>query len=205
MALLTSCGEGKKFVPFEELNVGVTERDTMVYGFCASGSTMSTLQIITDADDTLTLSVVGAREKNQVFGGYTLGDEIAVAVNSDSTEATLVVNKSALNGNWVLPNPIDGSSYQGISIQKGGTAESIDQSNITYKSWRIFNGRLLIVAARDDGPGREETLEYKILRLTSDSLFVSDGDDVYEYGRQIIEPEEDLGVELDDGMDDFFM
>jgi len=205
LALLASCGEGNRRVPFEELNVAETERDTMVYGFCASGSAMNTLQIITDADDTLTLSVAGAREKKMVFGGYAVGDEMAVTVNSDTTEATMVINKSALNGNWVMPNPIDGSSYQGISILKGGTAESIDQSNITYKSWRLFNGRLFIVASRDDGPGKDETMEFKILRLTSDSLFISDGEDVYEYGRQMIEPEEDLGIELDDGMNDFFL
>ena len=205
MALVASCSDGNKRVPFEELNVGVTERDTMIYGFCASGSAMHTLQIITDADDTLTLSVAGAREKRLVFGGYAVGDEMAVTVNKDTTEATMIINKSALNGNWVMPNPVDGSSYQGISIQKGGTAESIDQSNIMYKSWRLFNGRLLIVASRDDGPGKDETLEFKILRLTTDSLFLSDGEDIYEYGRQRFEVDEDLGIELDDGMDDFFL
>jgi hypothetical protein len=203
--MMASCGEKNKNVPFEELNVGVAERDTMIYGFCASGSAMNTLQIITDGGDTLTLSVVEARNKNQVFGGYALGDEIAVTVNSDTTEAIMVVNKSTLNGDWVMPNPIDGSSYQGISIMKGGTAESIDQSNITYKSWMLFNGRLLIVASRDDGPGKDETLQFKILRLTTDSLFLSDGDDIYEYARPVVEPEIDLGIELDDGMDDFFL
>lgn len=205
VALLVSCIEGPKRVPFEEVNIDQAVRDTMIYGFCSNGSAMNTLQIITDADDTITLSVVGARDRNMVFGGYAVGDEMAVTVNSDTTEATMVINKSALNGNWVMPNPIDGSSETGISILKGGLAESIDQSSLIYKSWRLYNGQLLIVAARDDAVGTDETLVFTIKHISSDSLSLYDGEDVYEYHRLKIEPDEDLGIELDDGVNDFFL
>ena len=59
MALLASCGGDQKHVPFEEVDVGDTVRDT--------------------------------------------------------TQATTVINKSALCGNWVMPNPIDDSSYTGFT------------------------------------------------------------------------------------------
>ena len=154
--------------------------------------------------DTLTVSVTKARENGQVFGGYAVGDEMAITVNSDTTEATQVINKSTLNGNWVQPNPIDGSSETGISILKGGTAESINQSSIVYKSWRLFNGKLLIVATRDDGIDMEEVLYYTIERLTNDSLTISDSEDTFEYGRQSFTPEEDLGIELDEGSEEDF-
>ena len=204
-ALLVSCNDGSKKVPFEEVNIDNVVKDTMIYGFCSNGSAMNTLQIITDGGDTITLSVAGARERDMVFGGYAVGDEMAVTVNKDTTEATMVINKSALNGNWVMPNPIDGSSETGISILKGGTAESIDQSSIIYKTWRLFNGQLLIVAARDDAVGNDETLVFTIKHISADSLALFDGEDTQEYNRQKIEPEEDLGIELDDGVNDFFL
>lgn len=203
--LLASCGESlNKKVPFEEVNIAEVVRDTMLYGFCGEGSAMNTLQIITDANDTITLNVAAAKDKNMVFGGYAVGDEMAVAVDKDTTMATMVINKSALHGNWVQPNPIDGSSETGISILKGGTAESIDQSSIVYKSWRLFNGKLQVVATRNDGIDMEEVLEFTIKKVTPDSLIIADSEDTYEYGRQTFKPEEDLGIELDEGSEEDF-
>ncbi len=203
--LLASCGESlNKKVPFEEVNIAEVVRDTMLYGFCGEGSAMNTLQIITDANDTITLNVAAAKDKNMVFGGYAVGDEMAVAVDKDTTMATMVINKSALHGNWVQPNPIDGSSETGISILKGGTAESIDQSSIVYKSWRLFNGKLQVVATRNDGIDMEEVLEFTIKKVTPDSLIIADSEDTYEYSRQTFKPEEDLGIELDEGSEEDF-
>ena len=203
--LLAGCGESlNKKVPFEEVNIAEVVRDTMLYGFCGEGSAMNTLQIITDANDTITLNVAAAKDKNMVFGGYAVGDEMAVAVDKDTTMATMVINKSALHGNWVQPNPIDGSSETGISILKGGEAESIDQSSIVYKSWRLFNGKLQVVATRNDGIDLEEVLEFTIKKVTPDSLIIADSEDTYEYGRQTFKPEEDLGIELDEGSEEDF-
>ena len=135
-----------------------------------------------------------------IYGGYAVGDELAVIANSDSTSALMVINKSALLGNWVMPNPIDGSSDTGISLLKGGTAESIDQSSIVYKSWRLFNGQLQITATRNDGIDMEEIFVYRIKELTDNTLVLVDGDDdVMEYERQSLEVEDDLGIELDWG------
>lgn len=205
VALLAGCIERNKNVPFEEVNMGTVVRDTMIYGFCARGSDKSVLIIITDAGDTISLNVDQAREDSLVKGSYAVGDELAVTVDADTAKATMVVNKSALYGNWVMPNPIDGSSYMGVSIQKGGTAESIDQSEMIYKSWRLFNGQLLLVLTREDGIGRDETQRLTIQRLTRDSLIVTEDDDVYEYGRQRKEAEDKLDIELDDGTSDFFL
>lgn len=205
VALLSGCIEKEKHVPFEEVNMGTVVIDTMVYGFCARGSGPSALKIVTDAGDTLLLRVGKARQDSLVKGTYALGDELAVTVNADTTEATMVVNKSALYGNWVMLNPIDGSSKMGVSILKGGTAESIDQSEVIYKSWRLFNGKLVLVLTREDGIGDEETQMFTIKRLTRDSLIIADGDDLYEYGRKELDVEDNLDIELDDGMADFFL
>jgi len=130
---------------------------------------------------------------------------MAVITTQDAGKALMVINKSMLLGNWVMPNPIDGSSEIGISLNKGGTAESIDQSSIVYKSWRLFNGTLQVTATRDDGIDMEENLNFTIKELTANTLvLVDEEDDVFEYERQTIEEEEDLGIELDWGDEEDF-
>lgn len=205
LALLYGCIERERHVPFEEVNMDTVVRDTMIHGFCARGSGPGVLIMITDGGDTLTLAVDKARKDSLLKGNYALGDEIAVTVNTDTTEAVTVVNKTALYGNWVMPNPIDGSSKMGLSILKGGTAESIDQSEVIYRSWRLFNGKLILVLTREDGIGSEETQTFTIKRLTRDSLVVADDDEWYEYHRKELDVEESLDIKLDDGMDDFFL
>lgn len=198
--LLTSCGSGERRVPFEEVNVDYVLKDTTIYGLCGGGSAMNTLELITDGGDTLIISLDKSHDMKTIYGGYAVGDELAVIANSDSTSALMVINKSALLGNWVMPNPIDGSSDTGISLLKGGTAESIEQSSIVYKSWRLFNGQLQITATRNDGIDMEEIFVYRIKELTDNTLVLVDGDDdVMEYERQSLEVEDDLGIELDWG------
>ena len=70
---------------------------------------MNTLQLITDTGDTLQLDLTAARDNDQVFGGLQVGDRMAVIANDERTEAVMVINQVALLGNWVMPNPIDGS------------------------------------------------------------------------------------------------
>jgi hypothetical protein len=201
IVLLASCvTKGPKTYPFEEVNIIASEPDTMIYGFCTNVSTEENLVIVTDAEDTIRLSLHNALEKHRVLGGYSYGDEMAVAVNADTTQATYVINMTTLLGNWEMPNPIDGSDQTGIAIFKGGVAESINQSSLVYKSWRIFNGKLLIQTSRNDGIDVDETLIYDIKYLSPDSLVISGEDDIYHFSRPAVElEEEDLGIELDNG------
>ena len=171
-------------------------RDSTVYGLCGQNSAMNTLELLTDMGDTLMLSVAEAKDNNQVFGGYAVGDRMAVMLTNDHV-AKLVINLSTLLGNWVMPNPIDGSSEMGIAIKEGGIAESIEQSSVIYKTWRIFNGKLEIFSQRDGGGDEEEIYLYNITKLTADSLTYVlpnansdgkrdflDGEEVFEYSRQ---------------------
>jgi hypothetical protein len=103
-----------------------------------------------------------------------------------------------------MPNPIDGSSETGIRILRGGLAESIDQSSIVYKSWRLFNGKLQIQATREDGIDMEEFQVFSIVKLTADSLVIADEEDTYEYSHPSKNDDEDLDIDLDEGYDDEF-
>ena len=205
-AVLTigSCGNNTQKVPFDNGDSASMSIDSTLYGICGEATSMNVLQLITDTGDTLTVNLERCRNKDRVMGGYAVGDEMAVMVNADSTEALLVINKSVLHGDWVMPNPIDGSSETGIRILRGGLAESIDQSSIVYKSWRLFNGKLQIQATREDGIDMEEFQVFSIVKLTADSLVIADEEDTYEYSHPSKNDDEDLDIDLDEGYDDEF-
>ena len=188
--------------------IGYSDIDSTLYGICTEETTMNELQMLTDSGDTLTIGIASARNHNKLMGGIGVGDRMAVLTNSEKTDATMVVNLSVLVGQWVMPNPMDGSSEMGIYIKDGGIAESINMGTLLYQSWRLHNGQLEIVSMRDDGGNFEETTSYQLLFLTNDSLAIKDTEGTYEYKRPA--PEEDysndLGIELDEGSyEDFAM
>ena len=211
---MVSCGGGNAQQPVAETeddSVAVTiPRDQTLYGICGEGTAMNTLQLLRDNGDTLMLRLTNALEAGQVFGGLQVGDRMAVMTNADQTEATIVINQNTLLCDWVMPNPIDGSSELGIRIKEGGIAESIDQSSIIYKTWKIYNGKLEILSQRDGGGDEEELNLYEIVMLGADSLVYRtigkprEEMETFEYSRWK-EPEKmDLhGLKLEDAQDEF--
>jgi len=211
---LWSCGGGNNQQAAASMDEdslqNVIPTDQTLYGICGEGTAMNTLQLLRDNGDTLNLSLTAARETGQVFGGIEVGDRMAVLANANHTEATLVINQNTLLGDWVMPNPIDGSSEVGIRIKEGGVAESIEQSSIIYKTWKIFNGKLEILSQRDGGGDEEELNLYEIVKLGADSLVYKtvgkprEEMETFEYSRWK-EPEKlDLhGLQLEEAEEDF--
>lgn len=205
---LGSCG--KKAAPQEVVVEPDTEmvvpvnRDSTLYGLCGDGSAMNTLQLITDVGDTVTLSIDEANDQGRCYGGFQSGDRMAVILKDKST-AWMVINQSAMLGDWVMPNPMDGSSEMGIRILEGGIAESIDQPSVIFRSWKLYNGKLEIVSIREGGAEKVETNFYDIVSIGPDSLVYSDEDGIYEYSRY--QPhEEHSNVQLEESsIDDFKM
>ena len=217
MTITMSCGGGnqqQQVAPDEEDTAAVNAipRDQTLYGLCGDGTAMNTLQLLRDNGDTLVLSITNALEAGQVFGGLQVGDRLAVFPNATQSEAVIVINQNALLGDWVMPNPIDGSSEVGIRIKEGGVAESIEQSSIIYKTWKIFNGRLEILSQRDGGGDEEELNLYELVKLGPDSLVYKTMNkpreemETFEYSRWK-EPEKmDLhGLKLEDAADEFHL
>ena len=165
---------------------------------------MNTLQLLTDTGDTLSIDLSEAQDKEQVLGGLQVGDRMAVMTNKDKTEAVLVINQATLLGNWVMPNPIDGSDEVGFRIKEGGVAESIEQSDLVYKTWRLIRGQLELVMMRESGSGEDETMLYDIVKLGPDSLTLKATDETLEYSRQ--KPREEYGkdVKLEDSSKEEF-
>ncbi len=213
--LMAGCGGGsgnqqQAAAGDEDSLVNAIPTDQTLYGICGEGTAMNTLQLLRDNGDTLNLSLVKANAAGQVFGGLEVGDRMAVMADARQKEATIVINQNALLGDWVMPNPIDGSSEVGIRIKEGGIAESIDQSSIIYKTWKIFNGRLEILSQREGGGDEEELNLYELVKLGPDSLVYKTFEkpveemETFEYSRWK-EPEKlDLhGLQLEDAEEEF--
>lgn len=212
--MLLSCG-GKQQSQVEEtqdsINIeDIVPRDHTIYGVCTDGTAMNTLEMVTDNGDTLLLSLTTAQEVGKVFGGLQVSDRVAVVADNAKKEAKLVINLNTLMGDWVMPDPIDGSSEIGIRIKEGGVAESIDQSVIVYRTWKIFNGELEIELMREGGGDEEEQNRYEILALGPDTLAYRtlgkprDETETFEYSRWKPKPKVDLhGLELEETNDEF--
>lgn len=162
----------------------VDDKPISIYGTCGDGSAMNTLQLVTDAGDTLNLAIRNSQDSVRVLGGYDAGDRMAVLVSSDRKNIVLAINETTILGDWWQPNPIDGTSYMGIRFKDGGTAESLDQNGIVFKAWKIINGKLVLTYYREGGVEEDEITEYSITRLDGDSLIFGAGDDVFDYGRK---------------------
>ena len=211
---LGSCGGGKQtsqnVAENDTTSKGFMPFDRTIYGLCGEGTAMNTLELITDNGDTLTLSITNAQESGLVLGGLQTGDRLAVMANDKKTEATEVINLNTLLGDWVMPDPIDGSAEVGIRIKEGGVAESIEMTNIIYRTWKIVNGKLEILSVREGGGDQEETNLYDILQLGPDTLCYKtigkarDEEETFEYNRFKEKPKVDLrGLQLEDTQDEF--
>ncbi|MBP5777251.1 MAG: hypothetical protein J6W56_06835 [Prevotella sp.] len=211
---LGSCGGGNKqqaAVDTDSVSVeDLIPRDKTIYGICTEGTAMNTLEMITDSGDTLRLSMEKAMEGGKVFGGLQVADRMAVVVDKETQDAQIVINLNTLLGDWVMPDPLDGSDEIGIRIKEGGVAESIDQSTIIYRTWKIFNGDLEIMLVREGGGDEEEENRYEILALGPDTLAYrtigkpKDETETFEYNRWKEKPKIDLhGLELEDTNDEF--
>lgn len=205
LLMMGSCGNKSEKVPFDNGDSSaVANADPTIYGVCGEATSMNTLQLITDMGDTLNIDMSVAQENGHVYGGVQPGDRMAVLADKDRAVAEMVINQATLLGNWVMPNPLDGSDEVGISIKEGGIAESIDQGSIIYKTWRLNRGKLEIVQVREGGSEEEETYYYDIVKLGADSLVYKDGDELYEYSRQKSK-EDKHTIELEDADKEFFM
>lgn len=201
-----SCGnKGNQQVVENDADTTVVvsiNRDSTLYGICGGGTTGNSLQLITDIGDTLNMSIAEANNNGRCFGGIEVGDRLAVMLKNKSV-ARQVINQTALLGDWVMPNPIDGSSEMGIRIIEGGIAESIDQPSLTYRSWRLFNGKLELVAVREGGGDEVETMLYDIIAMGPDTLVFKDSEDTFEYSRYK-EHHYSVDIQLEEASEDDF-
>jgi hypothetical protein len=212
MMMLSCGGSNSHQAEREEDTVDAYDqiRDHTLYGLCGAIPSTSQLKVITDTGDTLALDITRAIENRKMLGSIRVGDRLAVMTNKNQTEASEVININLLLGDWVMPDPLDGSDEIGIRIKEGGVAESIEMTNITYRTWRIFNGKLEITSIREGGEQSEETNSFDILKLSADTLVYKtigkpqDEEETFEYSRWREKPKPDLhGLKLEEHQDEY--
>ena len=152
------------------LMVGDTVADSTVYGVCGEGTAMHTVELITDAGDSVTYIIQEDEEgRSCVQGGLLVGDRLAVigATDRDGERvATKVINLTTLQGKWT-------SLDKNFEILEGG----LIKSNVTAESnpwteWKILNGQLLLNRDTSD-----------IDQLSADSLYLENHDGIFVYKR----------------------
>ena len=177
MALVGCNAKKVKPQPLAEAHEEIV--DTTVYGVCGDGTSMHSLQLVTDAGDTLTYTILDAEADldgevsggivSNVEGGLMSGDKVAVTGMKIDGEliANRVINVTSLLGHWT-------SLDKNFEIEEGGTVRSnVKAETNPWTSWKILNGQLLL--NRDT---------FDITSLGADSLYIENQKGIYIFKRQ---------------------
>ena len=153
--------------------------DSTVYGVCGDGTSMHSLQLVTDAGDTLTYTILDSEADldgevsggivSNVEGGLMAGDKVAVTGLKVDGEliANRVINVTSLLGHWT-------SLDKNFEIEEGGTVRSsLKAETNPWTSWKILNGQRLL--NRDT---------FDITSLGADSLYIENQKGIYTFKRQ---------------------
>lgn len=179
LLVLAGCNS-KKEKPNLQANDVEDVADSTVYGVCGEGTSMHSLELITDTGDTLTYTILDAEADmdgmvtegglvSHVEGGLMAGDKVAVTGQKVDGEliADKVINVTSLLGHWT-------SIDKNFEIEEGGTVRSsVKAESNPWTSWKILNGRLLL--NRDT---------FNINSLGADSLYIENEKGIYTFKRQ---------------------
>lgn len=177
LLLLAGCNS-KKEKPQAAADNQEEMADSTVYGVCGDGTSMHSLELITDAGDTLTYTILDAEYDedgtqegmvSHVEGGLMAGDKVAVTGQKVDGEliADRVINVTSLLGHWT-------SIDKNFEIEEGGTVRSsVKAETAPWTSWKILNGRLLL--NRDT---------FDITSLGADSLYIENQKGIFTFKRQ---------------------
>lgn len=173
--MLAACDAKKEKTQVEDTDEVVEVNDTTVYGVCGEGTSMHSLEIITDAGDTLVYTLLSQDAETEVEtpsdvqGGLMAGDKMAVTGHKTADElvADRVINVTSLLGHWT-------SIDKNFTIEEGGTVHSAVKAETNpWTSWKILNGSLLL--NRDT---------FAIDGLSADSLYLENANGIFTFKRQ---------------------
>lgn len=171
VAFCAGCNNKKStqatLVPEEQADAA----DTTVYGVCGDGTSMHSLQVITDMGDTIDYMLVDADDNEvDVAGGLMCGDRVAVTgmKTDEGYIAQKVINMTSLIGRWT-------SIDKNFVIEEGGTVSSaVKAETKPWTVWKIFNGQLLL---------NKDTFD--VVTLGADSLALENRNGIFVYKRQL--------------------
>ena len=160
----------KQVADKDAASVEETNNDFTVYGVCGDGTAMHTLQIISDAGDTLMYMLnTDGDVISDVQGGLMVGDRLAIVGVQANGErvAQKVINLTTLLGKW-------SSLDKNFEIQEGGGVQSfVKAESNPWTTWKILNGKLLL---------NKDT--FSVNTLGADSLYLENNEGIFAYRRQ---------------------
>lgn len=170
--LLTACIDGKKAEVKADLNIAMDSVDVemiQLYGTVGDGTSMHSLELVSDETDTLYLTY-----DNNVIGGVDCGDRVCALFcnNGDEFEALSIINVSSLAHLWQL----DADTRQHLELSLNGNATSYGMP-ASYSTWAIHNGQLLL-----SNNGEADT--YSISLLTEQKLILESDNNTLNFTRQ---------------------
>ena len=137
-------------------------------------STKGDSVVVTDCEtkDMYTLSVSQLMENKENHGSLTQDNKYAVMADFDNKTISTLINITELTGVWLL----DDKSGSGIRLDENGSASNIGIiDDITFRSWRMQKGQLMLTYILSDGSNYDEHEEAAtIVELSSGKL-------VFEY------------------------
>ena len=144
--------------------------DSTIYGVCGDGTSMHSLQLITDGGDTLSVFIDDA-DPGIVQGGLLCGDRIALIAHKDGQEgeflAQKVINLTSLLGKWT-------SLDKNFELLEGGEVKNnVKTETNPWTAWKILNGKLLL---------NKDTFD--IDNLGPDSLSLENNVGIFVFKRQ---------------------
>ncbi len=188
LVLFIAC-QSKPKHDIEIIDVHDTSNEVTVSGSILN-ATMNTLTLITEVGDTVTFNTLDAEKEGSILKG----DHAEVTYeNTEQNQETsvpavykVIVSPAPekLMGSWVEPTVIGDVPYQGIKLDENGVAMSINMETLTYESWEILKGQL-ILKSTSEGSGQPITCidTFNIALLTPDSLVLENPDYSLRYGK----------------------
>lgn len=99
----------------------------------------------------------------------------------------MACNGTRIEGSWVEPVPGMESMSQGIKIEAGGKASSINMATLQYETWKSEGNRLILTGK---SIGNRQTLSFSdtlvVEKLTQDSLVLRKGNYVLRYANMAL-------------------
>lgn len=124
----------------------------------------------TETGQTLVLGYIEAEMGGQMKGSLTKGNEYSIFPAMATKSVTMAINVSELRGQWFY----DMQQHRGMRFEPHGAISSINPKDISFREWKLLNGRLYIYYLTLDmvAPDRNEYLVQpaEIISLSKDRL-----------------------------------
>lgn len=99
--------------------------------------------------------------------------------------ALTACNGESIEGSWIEPVPSMPDMVQGVTLENGGKASSINMATLQYETWEK-NGDKLVLSGKSIG--NHQTISFsdtlQIEKLTTEELILKKGDLVIKYQRK---------------------